>query len=903
MIYLSFTWLAELYQEILAHDLLGEAGFSSAQSDNIPLIKMIIDIDGLGCFQELSDYRKLTQASNLSLNLSTPKTEAGKRLTRRTLQVFWNSILSILESFFKSNCDSNLNHSLFFLNLMGNDIQKETKERKELIIRCLDTLQKTAQMCIFLGLQSRCDGIFNLLSQSIFSFNNNNSHRLAVNPGQAFLHTSPLLSMRAILSSTLEIASYSSSCWDCALKCCAFIIQMESKYYSSRISKNISKNLITSILKLKKENQELDSFYQTHESYFGSTIPGVNANSDIFQRLDEIIKTSLDDGKKDGIIRDANFEKALECLFQFSEQIFLDASSRLNLKSLLVFIQALISNSREQISSFEPAKVKNSSIMLFSRLCDVLIKIAKSGRPLIHFMKCWSISIPHLVETAASFNIDSSICKTSISAINDIISVALSNHSELDYFHLNEALFKPYENLLLLELCDIDTQEMVVSSICGFVEGSKEEIRSGWRSLFSAIRGVKLPDLSPTLKDYYELEIERIRQLRIILDIFEAFLNLANIKVFANASMDCLLCLLKLMRNESFNSSQDQEDREPSKVTDTSMEKDSVDLCLLSLKYLNQFESMLRSMYLMPNCPLFTCAQQKCCVKELKVIEVPLMLKNLNFNLTVSVHLADFDKPAKILHIWFLLIEGLFNSITYCPKLRQAKSIEMCMAILGGLRNIPGPQYAIHCINHIALPFLQVWLREVNHSLPVPSQSWLNFKHFLGLISHLIVEHLKLSQVEECLPGLDLMMSQILSILVEATCDNYHECISNLSISCFRHIIQESFKYLTEEQCNIVDKCVQAMDEGCLKSLNQLNDAFKSESDNFLDDLSHIQIVTKKVETIVESQLITRGLAQNVFLLDFQKNQDSLDEIISFDENEKQFVYQLIITNKDKQTE
>lgn len=40
----------------------------------------------------------------------------------------------------------------------------------------------------------------------------------------------------------------------------------------------------------------------------------------------------------------------------------------------------------------------------------------------------------------------------------------LNEQMELPHFHFNEALFKPFENLLCLELCDSDVQDQVSPS-------------------------------------------------------------------------------------------------------------------------------------------------------------------------------------------------------------------------------------------------------------------------------------------------------------------------------------------------------------------------------------------------------------------------------------------------------
>ena len=71
-------------------------------------------------------------------------------------------------------------------------------------------------------------------------------------------------------------------------------------------------------------------------------------------------------------------------------------------------------------------------------------------------MLAWSVAGPHFME-ASSHN-DLTVSKLSIQAIHDIITALLHTNSEMPYFHFNESLFKPYETLILLELCDADIQ-------------------------------------------------------------------------------------------------------------------------------------------------------------------------------------------------------------------------------------------------------------------------------------------------------------------------------------------------------------------------------------------------------------------------------------------------------------
>lgn len=57
-----------------------------------------------------------------------------------------------------------------------------------------------------------------------------------------------------------------------------------------------------------------------------------------------------------------------------------------------------------------------------------------------------------------------SISKRAIEYIQDIVTALLVEQSELPHFHFNEALLKPFENLLNTKTCDIDVKVSV--NIC-----------------------------------------------------------------------------------------------------------------------------------------------------------------------------------------------------------------------------------------------------------------------------------------------------------------------------------------------------------------------------------------------------------------------------------------------------
>ena len=56
---------------------------------------------------------------------------------------------------------------------------------------------------------------------------------------------------------------------------------------------------------------------------------------------------------------------------------------------------------------------------------------------------------------------DRSVCKKAVACIHEVVTALLASNPELPHFHFNEALCKPFESLLCLELCDGDVQDQV----------------------------------------------------------------------------------------------------------------------------------------------------------------------------------------------------------------------------------------------------------------------------------------------------------------------------------------------------------------------------------------------------------------------------------------------------------
>lgn len=113
--------------------------------------------------------------------------------------------------------------------------------------------------------------------------------------------------------------------------------------------------------------------------------------------------------------------KVLCALSHLADNLFSDASERLNLPSLCQFLKSLCRASREQLYKSNPNKkgkktwwlgrpwkVKNQSLplsLLLHRVGELTLKVFRSSRPLLHILKIWSISGPHLMDVSYIINL------------------------------------------------------------------------------------------------------------------------------------------------------------------------------------------------------------------------------------------------------------------------------------------------------------------------------------------------------------------------------------------------------------------------------------------------------------------------------------------------------------------
>ncbi|XP_029652523.1 brefeldin A-inhibited guanine nucleotide-exchange protein 3 isoform X1 [Octopus sinensis] len=1008
VVFLSTSWLSEVYKQIISTNLLENAGYQF--DDESPLISMLTDIDGLDshelCGQILMDAR--TTCSTLlsdddddeeeeerdeevdSIRRGENRREgghtrrerpskdavmAGKRLAKRILSTCWDGMLDVLAVLLNGKSSCGITSSLALM-LGTEGAREESMKAREAICQSLTGLQKAAKLCCILGLQKRCAAVFALLASSSCVIEERSVLHDRKLPLKApilpnrqklvRLHAAHILSMDVVMLIGLEMGSHASDCWKHIFRCCSHIAWLEHTYFSAG-------NNQSSLPKVHHEQPVMSipnadgSYNCDPEMYMTSMVPVMPVAPTIsvheLTRLSKVEagwESALSGG---GVLSASHAAKALCGLSQEVDRLFEDAAQKLNLQALVSFLSELCTASHHQLVQLSTInddeeiinvaiKLPTNALLLY-RLQEVLMKVLHTGRPLLHLVQAFNAVSTHLVEAAG--NRERRISKMAVTCMHDYITSVLSTHTEKPHFHVNELLCKGFESLFSMDICDGDVQDQVVCSICELVEACTAEIRSGWRPLFAALQAVKI---EYTLNE--EINESRQRHIAAVLDVFEVFLNTDNILVFANAAVDCILCLLKYVRGPGeFECSSDGDSDSGS---DFATNDCTENLCLPALNYLKQCCHMLASMWKMPQSPIFNSAHriQVGFLQEIvdpnisnmdfelfkqnfssvdstttttktptsttttnssesksnipqgenladpvvasqpemasnrdrrnsptdshsitsqdSGLDVPTteklgLMENLRcedrVNLYQMISLESLDNHCGLLHVWFLILDGLASATAVCPRTYQPQTMEMLFELLRETTKTPGPTFSMFCVNNLLLPTLQSWLRRSYHNQTYWETGSTNFKLCCGLTTDLLVEFvLEFSDDHKNEKMLETMLYKLFIVLIECVAQPV-EVISRLGCSCIRHIVLASGHCFTEGMWQVTIDSFEKAFEVTTYSLRQLMMLFHQNSENFYGDIGQVKVATRKDCTPIALERL-RQLAQQVFLLDSQ---------------------------------
>uniref|UniRef100_A0A8C1LHZ2 ARFGEF family member 3 n=1 Tax=Cyprinus carpio TaxID=7962 RepID=A0A8C1LHZ2_CYPCA len=873
LVVLSQAWIEELYNQVLERNLLGEAGYwGSAEEQSLPLITMLTDIDGLGSsaiggqlIRKASTQSPFTCDKNGSDNLV-----AGVVFARYILSGCWKNLIDTLSMPLTGRMAGSSRGLAFILGAEG--VKEQTQRERDTICLSLDGLRKAAALSCALGVAANCASALAQMAAASCVQEEKEEKELG-ETGDAIaqvkqrveqkleqmgrcqgvrLHTAHVLCMDAILNVGLEMGSHNHDCWPHVFRVIEYVSSLEHTHFSDGgsqppIAITQAQQAVAVDLELSRE--------ASPELELGLSHPVIQPLS-IQELLRESSRGKGFDLRGGSLLTGTSAAKAVCTLSTQADRLFEDAVSKLNLVALVGFLHQLRKASQSQLfdsvtetgdySLAMPGEAKStqdkrSALHLF-RLGEAMLRIVKNkSRPLLHMMRAWSVVAPHLVEAAC--HKERHVSQKAVSFIHDVLLEVLCSWAELPHFHFNEALFRPFEHIMQLELCDEDVQDQVITSIGELVEMCSAQIQSGWRPLFSALRTVH--GNKTDMKDYLIGEYSMGKSQAPVFDVFEAFINTDNIQVFANAATDYIMCLMKFVKGLG-----EVDYKEIGDCVHVSGYS-STDLCLPALDYLRKCSQLLAKIYKMPSKPVFLGAR-------LASLPMRAQERSVSSEDGMDCVLAEFDDDTGLIQVWILLLEQLTAAVSNCPRQHQPPTLELLFELLREVTKIPGPGFAIFSVIQLLLPVMSLWLQRSHGDHSYWDIAAANFKHAIGLSCELVVEHIH--------SFIHSDMFRVFNLLCEPA-----ETISRVGCSCIRYVLVTAGPVFTEEMWRLACCALQDAFSATLEPVKNLLACFRSGSDSFTGDACEVKVAAPSHSPSAEAEYMRiRAMAQQVFMLDTQ---------------------------------
>ncbi|XP_069792213.1 brefeldin A-inhibited guanine nucleotide-exchange protein 3 [Narcine bancroftii] len=893
LVVLSQAWIEEVYHQVLDRNLLGEAGYwGTAQEHSLPFIVILTDMDGLG--SSAVGGQMISAASGqspLAQEKNTPDSvTAGMCFARFILIGCWKNLIDMLSTPLTGRVTGSSKGLAFILGMEG--IKDQNQKERDAICMSLDGLRKAARLSCALGVAANCASALAQMSAAscvqdekeekdvldttdpIAQVKQRVEQKLEQigRPQGVQLHTAHVLCMDAILGVGLEMGSHNADCWQHVFRVCEYINTLEHSHFSD----GGSQPPIT----ITQAQQFQDSVPSSDTAH----CPGKNLSpkldasmgNPVIQSvtIQELIKENYKgkafDCRGGGVLNGSNAAKAVCTLSSMADKLFEDATVKLNLNALVGFLNQLRKASQAQLfdsatetvdySLAMPGEARStfdrrSALHLF-RLGDVMLRIVRSrSRPLLHLMKTWGVVGPHLAEAAC--HKERQVSQKAVSFIHDILTEVLTDWNELPHFHFNEALFRPFEHIMQLELCDEDVQDQVITSIGELVEAHSPQIQSGWRPLFSALKTVH--SNKSDVKEYLIGEYSMGKSQVPVFDVFEAFLNTDNIQVFANAATDYIMCLMKFVKGLG------GDDCKEVGNSFLGSGSSSSDLCLPALDYLRKCSQLLAKIYKMPSKPIFHGAQF-----------TSLPFKGLERSISsedgIETTLSEFDDDTGLIQVWILLLEQLTTAISNCPRQHQAPTLDLLFELLREVTKVPGPGFGIFAVVHLLLPVMSLWLQRNHGDQSYWEVAAANFKHAIGLSSELVMEHIHCFIQSDIgyENSINIMLKDLFKLLVSCIAEPT-ETISRVGCSCIRYVLVTAGPVFTDEMWRLACYALQDAFTVTLEPVKNLLACFQSGSESFSGDACEVKVAAPLHSASAEAEYWRiRAMAQQVFLLDTQ---------------------------------
>ncbi|KAM6916476.1 brefeldin A-inhibited guanine nucleotide-exchange protein 3 [Xenentodon cancila] len=893
LVVLSQAWIEELYHQVLERNLLSEAGYWGTPEDRaLPLITMLTDIDGLGSSAIGGQLIRRPASKPLGCDKDPSDTvTAGAVFSRFILTGVWKNLIDVLSTPLTGRMAGSSKGLAFILGAEG--LKEQSQRERDTICLSLDGLRKAAALSCALGVAANCASALAQMAaascvqeekdekeagetgDAITQVKQRVEQRLEQmgRPPGVRLHTAHVLCMDAILNVGLEMGSHNHDCWPHVFRVTEYISSLEHTHFSDG---SLQPSSLTTITQQSQQAAGVDVGLELRCEPSPEAAE-LSLSQPVIQPLSiqELLKESGRGGRgldlrSGSLMTGSSAAKAVCTLSTQADRLLEEAATKLNLVGLVGFLQQLRKASQSQLfdsvtetgdySLAMPGEAKStvdrrSALHLF-RLGEAMLRIVKNkNRPLLHMMRAWSVVAPHLVEAAC--HKERHVSQKAVSFLHDVLTEVVTSWAELPHFHFNEALFRPFEHIMQLELCDEDVQDQVVTSIGELVEMCSPQILSGWRPLFSALRTVH--GSKTETKDYLLGEYSMGKSQAPVFDVFEAFINTDNIQVFANAATDYIMCLMKFVKGLG-----EVDYKEIGDCVHVSGYS-STDLCLPALDYLRKCSQLLAKIYKMPSKPVFLGAR-------LASLPMRSQERSISSEDGIDCVLQEFDDDTGLIQVWTLLLEQLTTAVSNCPRQHQPPTLELLFTLLREVTSVPGPSFAIFCVIQLLLPVMSLWLQRSHGDHSYWDVAAANFKHAIGLSCELVVEHVN-SFIHSDIGYeslINLMLKDLFKLLV-ACVSEPTETISRVGCSCIRYVLVTVGPVFTEEMWRLACCALQDAFSATLEPVKNLLSCFHSGSDSFSGDACEVKVAAPSHSPSAEAEYWRiKAMAQQVFMLDTQ---------------------------------
>lgn len=424
LVYLSSAWLCELYQCILAINPFGCASRDVLENHHCAVVDMLCDAGGLGPTQMLSDWQRLQSVARQQADRDERQI-AGKKLARRLLTCCWESMVTVL-SVGMGNMEETTKSRIVALSKKTLRVKRRQRlDGETLYALSLEGLHSAATLSNSLSLQHLSGKILTLISNNVCQ---TTGSRIPANQA---------LSMDVLLSGGLELGSYSQDCWLPVFSVCRHVTQLEHDLFSLQNSHATNNtNTLSNVQANNNKDGGSEGGEKNNNNNNGNSTPSRKFNLtfdedetcvDVYSFLQSPLQNPNTNvttilkpysGTNDPILLShVDTAKILCALSHQADSLFNDAAERLSLPSLCQFLKSLCKSSRDQLyrnpgsklgkKSWWPSSARAKELsdsyplsLLLHRVGDVTLKVFRGPRPLLHILKVWAITGPHLMDVS-----------------------------------------------------------------------------------------------------------------------------------------------------------------------------------------------------------------------------------------------------------------------------------------------------------------------------------------------------------------------------------------------------------------------------------------------------------------------------------------------------------------------